>query len=93
MNSIPQFSGKVYPDRSFSIGVVPRKTKSKADTLYDREYTQQFDSVTTIVKNYKGAQVDELIWLDGTQAVRKFIKSPELSQEKKKYGVNGITAY
>ena len=93
MNSIPQFSGKVYADRSFSIGIIPRKSKSKADTSYDREYEQQFDSAIKITKKYGRTQVEKLTWLDGTYATRKFIRSSELSQERKKYGKNGITRY
>lgn len=65
MISIPQFTGKVYPDKSFSIGIVPRKKKKIADKSYDREYTQQFDSFTEIHKSYKGLEFEKVEWLDG----------------------------
>ena len=93
MSNISQFAGKVYPDRSFSIGRVPREKKKTAEKAYDREYTQQFDSVTKIHRSYRGAEIEQIEWLDGTVAVSKFNKSPKSSQKRGKYGGSGITRF
>lgn len=93
MTNLSQFTGKVYPDRSFSIGRIPREKKKTAEKVYDRDYTQQFDSVTKINKSYRGVEIEHIEWLDGVAHSRKFNKSPKLSQKRGKYGGNGITGF
>lgn len=39
--NIANFAGKIYPDRTFSLGAVPRKTKNKAEKQYDAAYYAQ----------------------------------------------------
>jgi hypothetical protein len=42
-NSIALFSGKIYPDRSFSLGRVPKPKKKTEDSQYDLKYQNQPD--------------------------------------------------
>lgn len=94
MLSISQFTGKVYPDRSFSIGRIPREKKKTAERAYDRDYTQQFDSYCELHKTYRGLEINEISWLDGRIRDRAgFNKSPKSSQRSKKYGLKGLTPY
>lgn len=92
-STIAQFTGKVYPDKSFSIGRIPRKSKGVSERRYDRDYTDQFDSFTEVKKTYKGVEVSTYEWLDGRAHAPKFNKSPESSQKPKTYGTNGITRF
>lgn len=39
--SIPSFSGKCYPDKSFTLGAVPKKKIRREDSEYERLYRQQ----------------------------------------------------
>lgn len=92
-STIAQFTGKVYPDKSFSIGRIPRKQKGISEKRYDRDYTDQFDSFIEIKKSYKGVEVSTYEWLDGRAHAPRFNKSPESSQKTKTYGSHGITRY
>ena len=92
-STIAQFTGKVYPDKSFSIGRIPRKQKGISERRYDRDYTDQFDSFTEVKKTYKGVEVSTYEWLDGKAHASKFNKSPESSQKSKTYGSHGITRF
>lgn len=86
--------GKIYPDRSFSIGFCPRIKKKLADKKYDRDYIKQEEP------NY-GNLAD---WLTGINTIEgKFqsisespllVKSPKSSRKKRGvYGRHGITNF
>lgn len=92
--SITQFSGTIYPDKSFSLGIVPREKKRRAESQYDRAHEQQ-DPV-----NYSNLTD----WLTGSLNIGGkfcslseaplFIRSPKSSRESRgKYGKHGITAF
>lgn len=82
---VTQLSGKIYPDESFTVGVVPFRNKpNDKDNEYER-----------LLK----AQEEYLLQREPDQPNR-FIKSQELSQDAKtskknlqKYGGKGITGY
>lgn len=91
---ITQFSGTLYPDKSFSIGMVPRKSKKKSDRKYDNDYYSQVE------KDYEGLTD----WYVGTnslggsfQSVTEgslFIEGSKSSRDKRgSYGAHGITSY
>lgn len=92
--SIKQFSGKIYPDKSFSLGAVPPPKKSAQDRIYDREQASQPDF----------ALDDKISWLTGNTSIGGifrstnenplFIKSPKSSQASRgTYGKHGITGF
>lgn len=91
MTILRQFSGKVYPDHSFSIGSVPAPKIGIAEKRYEREYYDQFDSYSIAEYNYNGYEVKTETWLDGRVKLNRFIKSPKSSRRPKRYGQNGIT--
>lgn len=87
-------SGKIYPDKSFSIGLCKKTTIRDEDKRYEIELSKDEE------KDY-GAIAD---WLTGTtqvcgkfQSVSEsplFIKSSKLSRDKRgSYGSNGITGF
>lgn len=68
MSSITLLSGSLYPDKSFSIGLVPRKKKRAEDSVYDRLWFNQ-EGV-----NY-AALAD---WLEGkTNVLGKYVSLSE----------------
>lgn len=88
------FSGKIYPDRTFSLGRIPRQKKGVAEKRYDSCHQEQFDSYTEVVQSYEGNTYckHEFINRENESALR-FIKAPKSSQNRGKYGSEGITAY
>lgn len=91
LSSVKQLSGKVYPDRSFSIGVVPRKQKLASDREYDKEYEEQYDSFITERRMFGQRELEEHRFLRGGVTPRRFIKSPKSSQKRGRYGTKGIS--
>ena len=94
MNSLTFLTGKVYPDRSFTIGIVPQKKPRSQDKQYERAVRAQPET------DY-GALAD---WYEGTNTIAGeycylrdrplFIKGLESSREKiSAYGEKGITGY
>ena len=90
---LPLLTGKIYPDKTFSIGFIPREKKKKREKLYDKEYEDQFDSYLIIERSYKGNEIREERFFDKAVIPDRFIKSSESSQIPKVYGSNGITGY
>lgn len=89
----PRFSGTLYPDRTFSIGAIPKPKKLEADKKYDQDYESQFDSYV-VREDYKGRSLYvERKFFTGTDDLNRFINTPESSQELRNYGSKGITAY
>ena len=44
MSNITRFTGKCYPDKSFSLGVIPRQKRRRQDAQYERAYKEQNES-------------------------------------------------
>lgn len=87
------FTGKVYPDRSFSVGRTPTPKKLSKDTEYDKNYEDQFDSYVDVEVRGKKRIIRSDKWFSGIDSYDRFIKSPELSQNPKRYGSKGITRF
>lgn len=92
MTSLQQFSGKIYPDYSFSIGKVPRQRKRAEDSQYDKDYENQYDSFGELVQVGGKRVLKSERFFKGYSASSRFIKSSKLSQTRKPYGRHGITA-
>lgn len=71
--SITQFSGRAYPDKSFTLGLVPTKKTKAVDAQYERDLHQQEPT----------NQLDTVDWLVGSASIGgKFCslsESPNLS--------------
>lgn len=91
--NLPQLKGKVYPDMSFSIGVVPRERKKTEDRQYDRDWSEQWDSYTTWYKSRGELVTEEVSWLDGRVRSGRFNKSSKSSQKRGTYGQQGISRF
>lgn len=87
------FRGKVYPDNSYTVGYVPAKKKRVADERYDSEYESQLNSYECTVVEFGRTVRKEVKFFDRGATPSRFINSTESSQEKRKYGKKGITAY
>ena len=94
MSILAQFKGTIYPDKSFSLGSIPRERKKASDKQYERAYRAQEESNA----------YDLIDWYTGTNSIEGkfcstsesplFIKSPKSSQEKRGvYGKHGITNF
>lgn len=90
---VAQLTAKGYPDNWFSIGILPRKEKTTYDKNYDRDYSEQFNSVVKVDKQYYGCKINEISWLEGhIEPSNRFISSLKSSQTRPRYGQNGITS-
>lgn len=93
-NTLAQFSGRIYPDKSVSIGICPIKKKRKAESDYDRQYSQQKEPCLS-------AKIDCLIGdtsiggkFCSLSEAPLFIKSPKSSRKNRgSYGRHGITNF
>ena len=94
MHNIAYFSGKVYPDRNFSIGLVPQRKKSSTESRYEHDLRQQGDVDAFALAD----------WLTGATSIGGptcgvgdsplLVKSPKSSQKKSVvYGSHGITRF
>lgn len=93
MNNISQMTGTVYPDRTFSIGRVPRQRKGVREREYDRDYASQIDSYIETTSKYGEATHSEVSFFRGIEKCDRFIKDPKSSRKRGKYGGKGITGY
>jgi hypothetical protein len=93
-NTLAQFSGRIYPDKSLSIGICPIKRKRQQDRVYEHQLRQQKEWGVN----------DKINWLIGDVKVGGkfcslresplFIKSLKSSQARSNcYGAKGITRY
>lgn len=93
--SITQFSGTIYPDKTFSLGIVPRKKKRASEREYDRAYRANQPL-------YHSKHLED--WITGVNSVEGkfcslseaplFIESPKSSRDSRgKYGKHGITGF
>lgn len=92
---IAKFSGKIYPDRTFSIGYVPPKKKKAEDSRYDREYELQFDSYSSASSEYGRTRFGMVRFFRGghEESVGLSKLTNHHKKEKKIYGKRGVTKY
>lgn len=88
---VQQFTGKVYPDYSFSVGKLPTEKKRQAERDYDREFEQQFDEFSEIRSNGVERYVHREKFFTGYDSSNRFIKCSQSSQNFKPYGRKGLT--
>lgn len=92
-NNTPRFSGKIYPDKSFSLGIVPKKKKRLEDEHYDKDTGEIYDSYQ-LVKRVCGRKVKvDYEFLKGTAVPNRLVKGQESSRKPRRYGSHGITGY
>lgn len=94
--SITSFSGKIYPDRTFSLGMRAKKEQKRLeDSAYDRNYEQQYDTYTEASSEYGRTRYDQVRFFRG-KAEEAIGLSRVINHHKKKrrkYGTKGITKY
>lgn len=93
MNNVAHFSGKIYPDRKFSIGLVAKKKISKDVQEYNRDYENQFDSYDYQYNKYGRTERRTHKFFDKSITPDRFIKGKESSRDVNPYGRKGITGY
>lgn len=92
--SIARFKGTVYPDKSFSLGIVPSPKKSAQDRQYDRDIRQQEETDYGNVADWLVGTLDIGGKFVSTSESPLFIESPKSSQKRRgSYGKHGITPY
>lgn len=86
--------GKIYPDRSFSLGFCPRNSPKKADREYERDLVNQsLPDPNDMIDWYTGTNTVEGKFC-GISEAPLFIKSSKSSRESRgSYGSHGITAF
>ena len=90
---VAHFSGKVYPDLTFSIGIVPPKKKRLEDSLYDKDIEDIYDSYDEYYNKYGCTKKRVVQFLTKPGDCGRFIKGNESSRKVKRYGSKGITRY
>lgn len=91
MNILTRFSGKIYPDKTFSIGICPRKKKTVEDGIYDNRCKENWDSYTEVKSKYGRTVKTDIAFLSKEYVDDRFIKGSKSSRKVKKYGSKGIT--
>ena len=93
MNTVTQFSGKIYPDKTFAVGVVPPKKKSLDDSLYDKDIEETYDSYTEYYNKYGRTKKREVMFIAKDVGYDRFIKGSQSSRKLRRYGSKGITRF
>jgi hypothetical protein len=89
-------SSKVYPNREFGVGFLPREKKLTADKRYDRGEYENLKLSVELENHYEliGDSTDVLYTKREVKVLRpKLGIGAEPSQHQKKYGLKGITAH
>lgn len=92
------WSGRQYPDGSFSIGAVPPEKKRKSEKEYDHDWYSTHEIVEWEEQDIKESQgySDKVAYRTRDDKVDRYLsgldRPSELSQEKKRYGLKGITS-
>lgn len=63
----PYLSGKLYPNGEFSVGIVPQKSESEYEKLYDKLYCDQFEVVQIPVHDYRGFRIEQQVYHNPTK--------------------------
>jgi hypothetical protein len=93
MISITRLSGKIYPDLTFAVGIVPAKKKRQEDDEYDRDIESTYDSYTETYTKYGQRKKRDVKFIADQPDLRRFIKGQQSSRTLKTYGNKGITKY
>lgn len=95
MKSIARFKGTIYPDKSLSIGCVPRKKKRHEDARYAHELSQQEPlDLQGKIDFLTGASSIEGKFMSTSERSPLFIESPKSSRKPRgAYGQHGITGF
>ena len=93
MKTLTQFSGKVYPDKTFAVGIVPPKKKRLDDSLYDKDIENTYDSYTESYNKYGRTKKRTVQFVTKPVVYDRFIKGQQSSRKLKRYGSQGITRY
>lgn len=92
--NITQFSGTIYPDKTFSLGIVPRKKKGRSEKQYDRLYRVQEPTNYSNVTDWLLGSLNVGGKFCSTSEAPLFIESPKSSRARRgKYGRHGITRF
>ena len=92
------WSGRQYPDGSFSIGAVPPEKKRKSEKEYDQDWRATHEVVEWQERDANGSYgySDKVAYRVREDKVDRHIsgldRRSQLSQPKKRYGLKGITA-
>ena len=92
------WSGRQYPDGLFSIGAVPPEKKRKAEKEYDQDWRATHEIVEWSEEDEDEDQgySEKVAFRTRDEKVDRYLtgldRRSELSQEKKRYGLKGITA-
>ena len=88
-------SGKIYPDRTFSLGCVAPPKKKKEEKVYDDDHISQYSWYTYTTQKYGRTEYHTEWFFDRPITPNGFTKSEESSQkrEKRVYGQKGITSF
>jgi hypothetical protein len=76
MKNIPQLNGKVYPDKSFTIGIVPRKKSKSQDRAWIRSLREVIDARTPALADW---------YVGSTSIGGKFVSMDENIDTKENY--------
>lgn len=90
---VTYLTGKLYPDKTLSLGFMPKKTIGVDERDYNREYGEQLNSYEYKTAYYGKTVKKEHVFFDKPIVPARFTKSLKSSQPVKPYGLNGITAY
>lgn len=93
MNTLAQFSGKIYPDKTFAVGVVPPKKKRLEESVYDKRIEDTYDSYTESYSKYGRTKKREVLFVAKNVDYDRFIKGSQSSPKPKTYGSKGITRF
>lgn len=93
MKTLTQFAGKIYPDKTFAVGIVPPKKKKLDDSLYDKDIEETYDSYTEYYNKYGRTKKRTVQFVAKTVDDRRFIKGQQSSRKLRRYGSQGITKF
>lgn len=91
--SIAHFTGKIYTDRTLTLGYRKKPEKGASEKEYDENYSEQFNSYTEEYKEYGRTKEREVEFFDQGVVPNRFIEGAKSSQKRGKYGSKGITGY
>lgn len=92
--NVAQLSGKVYPDRTISIGRVVAKKKRLEDAIYDNDWDDYNHVVKTVKWKYGRKKACLEIHTNPNVDLTKFINPEQSSQKQKRvYGKHGISKF
>lgn len=89
---INQFSGKIYPDKSFTIGAILKKAPTERDRKFAKFHEEPYDQVYEAIEDKSYPEGIKVVFQKINEVDVRLAKSRESSQPKKIYGQKGISA-